>query len=536
MVKGKYANTIRDIMNVGLNLINEWSKREGLRINPSKTIIVPFTRKRNLETFKGLKVGSTCVEISDSVKYLGLILDKRWTWNPHINNIIRKAKGSLITCRRCVGSSWGLKPQIGQWLYVSVIRPRITYGALVWWGKAQQSTVATKLASLQRLACLITTGAFKSTPTAALEILLRLPPLDLYLKAEATLAAYRLINTDNWKKGNHGYGHTLIQNDVESNSVLAMRSDLMITEYCFDHSFEIQIGTRQDWSSKQIPKRLQNHLIWFTDGSRDGTHSGAGVYSTSPRTELSFSLGRYTTVFQAEIYAIQACAQKSLEKGYKDKNLLILSDSQAALKALDSHQYNSKLVWDCLQTLQTLSQRNSVVLGWVPGHQGIEGNERADQLAKRGVTTLHYGPEPFCGISKLQARTEVMEKTRKEHHKRWNSSGQSLCKHIVRESNDTFTRSLLHLSRSRIRRAVGLITGHGHFKKHLRTVGIIHGDISCRLCGQQEETAKHLLLECEALGRTRHQVFGTSVLDKLKDPIPGKGVIELIKSKELEFL
>jgi len=33
----------------------------------------------------------------------------------------------------------------------------------------------------------------------------------------------------------------------------------------------------------------------------------AGVFGQSVRRRLSFSLGRYTTVFHAEIYAILAC-------------------------------------------------------------------------------------------------------------------------------------------------------------------------------------------------------------------------------------
>jgi hypothetical protein len=40
--------------------------------------------------------------------------------------------------------------------------------------------------------CLAITGAKKSTPTAAMEVLLNLTPLDLMIMAEAKLVLYRL--------------------------------------------------------------------------------------------------------------------------------------------------------------------------------------------------------------------------------------------------------------------------------------------------------------------------------------------------------
>jgi hypothetical protein len=43
------------------------------------------------------------------------------------------------------------------------------------------------------MACLAITGAMKSTPTAAMQVLLNLTPLDLLIMAEARMALYRLL-------------------------------------------------------------------------------------------------------------------------------------------------------------------------------------------------------------------------------------------------------------------------------------------------------------------------------------------------------
>jgi ribonuclease HI len=117
------------------------------------------------------------------------------------------------------------------------------------------------------------------------------------------------------------------------------------------------------------------------------------VYCYGTGRKLGFSLGQYTTVFQAEVYAIKSCAVENL-----DRNIYILSDSQAAIKALYKHQITSKLVWDCRQSLMQLARHNRVQLIWVPGHEVIVGNEMADQLARMGSEHPFIGPEPACGI------------------------------------------------------------------------------------------------------------------------------------------
>jgi ribonuclease HI len=84
-------------------------------------------------------------------------------------------------------------------------------------------------------------------------------------------------------------------------------------------------------------------------------------------------------VFRVYIYAIKACMVGNIEKGYTGRSICILSDSQAAVQALDSFQINSKLVWDCHQCMVKLAEHNRIQLVWVPGHVGFDGSEMADQ-------------------------------------------------------------------------------------------------------------------------------------------------------------
>jgi hypothetical protein len=144
--------------------------------------------------------------------------------------------------------------------------------------------------------------------------------------------------------------------DIEKEPILQIGSDKMIRRHVCDKPFMIRFPDRSAWKKWFQPDR-KGGLIWYTDGpppqkKREGGEStGAGVYCHGTRRKLSFSLGQYTTVFQAEVYAIKACAVENLDRDYKNRNIYILSDSQAAIKALGQHQITSKLVWDCHQSL-----------------------------------------------------------------------------------------------------------------------------------------------------------------------------------------
>jgi ribonuclease HI len=266
------------------------------------------------------------------------------------------------------------------------------------------------------MASLDITGAMKTTPTAAMEILLNLTPLDLLIQAEARMALHRLQTRKQTADPKVDAGLLPIRKIVKD-PLLEMRVDHTIPEYHYSKDFSV-IVDRDYWENEE-PEFPQEGLIWFTDGSKTNSGTGSGIFGQRRKRSLNFPLGKLATVFQTEIYAILQCAYENTRKAYKNKQILIYSDSQAVLKALSSPKVTSELVAECRDALTELARKNRVTLVWVPGHRGITGNEEADKLARQASEMPFLGPEPALGIPRCTVREAIKNWTEEQHTKAW---------------------------------------------------------------------------------------------------------------------
>jgi ribonuclease HI len=178
----------------------------------------------------------------------------------------------------------------------------------------------------------------------------------------------------------------------------------MIPRGVYDKPFTIRFPDRSEWK-EVFQHNRKGGLIRYADGSKTNKGTGAGVYCYGTGRKLSFSLEQ----FQAEVYTIKACALQIQDRNYKNRNICILSDSQAAIKAFGKYQVTSILVWDCHQSLTQLARHNRVQPIWVPDREGTVGNETTDQLARTGSDHPFTGPERACGISNGVARKAVRD-------------------------------------------------------------------------------------------------------------------------------
>jgi ribonuclease HI len=216
-----------------------------------------------------------------------------------------------------------------------------------------------------------------------------------------------------------------------------------------------------------------------------------------PNRSFSFPLGKFATVFQTEIYAILQCVCENIRRTYKNKRILIFSDSQAALKALSSPKVTSGLVSECLDALSALASLNEVTLACVPGHRGISGNEEADKLARQASAVPLLGPETALGITKCSVREAIKNWTEVQHHRTCKDlpglrHGKIFIGRPVKKRAD----DLLQLSRHQLKMVTAIYTGHAPVRGHLYTVGLFDGDPIYRFCGTETETAQHIICCC----------------------------------------
>ena len=75
LAAGKFPNTVSGLMQWALSTVEIWCNEVGLSVNPDKTGLIAFTRKKKLQGFFEPQLFGVKLRLSRSVKYVGVILD-----------------------------------------------------------------------------------------------------------------------------------------------------------------------------------------------------------------------------------------------------------------------------------------------------------------------------------------------------------------------------------------------------------------------------------------------------------------------------
>ena len=511
MVKGRHLGTMCDLLNNAFSKVEKWCVKGGLFVSPEKSKLILFSNKRKPKLPRLPVLFKEPIQLSTEVKYLGIILDPKLNWHKHLNMKINKANNILWQCRRAMAPTWGLGPKQMKWIYTAIVRPTLTYCCILWHAYCDVENNRKTLEKINRTACCLITGCMKSTPTAALEVLLDMDPLSMFVKKMALSSCYRHQNSN--------FSSKFLCNDLKNqvsnvtNNLANMPSEITLCKRIFVKRFSVCIPSREN--SINAHKNLEQCVNCYTDGARNDYGVGAGVvifHGDKLMEELAIPLDECSTIFQAELVAVIQAAHLMLT--YSQKRIKIFSDSQAVLLALDRYEFKSKLVIECVELLNELGKVNVCGLEWVPGHSGIVGNENADLQANKGSVLDFVGPKPAIPLALSVIKLHLNEFIINERNNKWiNNEKYRQTKMFFPEVDINKSNQLLNLDRKKLKLMVALITGHCILRKHLSIMGL-SDEPTCPKCGQEDDTPLHFFSTCCNYNDIRLSILGNSQLSK----------------------
>ena len=480
------------------------------------------------------------LEKEENHVYLGVNLDARLSKNDFMKELKNAAVKRLNLVKRLAGTTWGTEKRTLRQLYIGYIRAKLDYCSPI-------QTVANKSALQEinkvhnqglRLIC----GAMRSTPTAACEIDANIEPLDIrrnrslveaverYHRAEPMHPNRQLV--ENWKPNRRLQQQSPLDISNHLSNVYNLSTDRKeesrsssIIPWQNVYVADIKTSLLDDKINKNSPaavlKTSTNETIdsypktaiqAFTDGSafKATVIAGFGVHLKFPdrsSQNLSEPCGNICSNYTAEIKAMTSAVEfvhQLFETGKEEPtDLVIFSDSQSALEALENQQSRNVDILRLAQSIDNLhkSYKVNIMLQWVPGHSDITGNEIADKLAKQGASK----EQPNIPVDQETTKQILRNISKEEWYNRWalGTTGRAVFREMSRPKSNDNINFLNRLDQYTI---FHLRTGHGKTNAHLNRIDPAHPPL-CRNCTHPYETTKHILFECPRLVNERRELL-----------------------------
>lgn len=444
----------------------------GLPFSPEKTEVQHFSRQRKRPIPTVTLPGAGEIKPSPYTRWLGILLDTKLTFRPHINWVFSRGKQLALHLRRLSNTQRGCPVASMRAAVVQCVIPTALYGVEVFYTGQGQKGVIDSLRSLLRLAALAILPVYRTTPTPALLREADLPHPEALLNGALQKAAVRYASLDARhpiaKVANNMYDTRLtrILQRIPTPAPERGRVELPLPP------LRMLPTTRNEAAYAPAPLRI----TVYSDGSRIDQGAGYGFavyYGPTLITQGHGSAGPRTEVYDAEIMgAVEGLrAAVNLSCTSYSTGLVILLDnlSAASLLADKRPAPHRRELTELFQQLTTQwdsspyilnAPRTPVEVRWVPGHSGIAGNEIADELAKKGAALdgSHILPSP--SYLKREAKQQTGAATRAAYTRDAPQTYQDL--NIQPHTRSSRARE--HgLPRWVLGRLIAARTGHGDF-------------------------------------------------------------------------
>ena len=480
MVRGPSHPAVLNTAQEGLQIIEDWCKKQKLEVSKEKSMLMPMFSRKKDTYLSHPTVKKWDPKVVTKMKYLGTIIDSKLDWYPHtlhLENKILHIRNNLV---RCSKATWGLQFHHLMTIYHHAILPAITHASVAWFNLASRRA-RHKLLQIQRSFLIFSTKAYRTVSSISLQVIAGVMPIDQEI----------LLNND---QINISTGKP-INAVIPTLRLAEIKSKPMNFHPKYNH---IVIDT-----SGSLGK---SDFQLFTDGSKTEHHVGAGMVVMKNSKEIHSEirrLGPDSSVFQAELIGINLAVDWISHQLKENTTYSIHVDSKAALLAIANKRTYHPLAVEARNNIINLKRTNPINLHWVKSHAGTHGNERADHLAK--IDASLKSTFDYKGISFTRCKQLLTEHYRKIWNLTYTNSEHGL--HTKTFIPNVHHRLSLSLGPNHI--TSQFLTNHGRFRSYLYKMNKSPSPL-CSCPEKPPQTALHLMMECSQFSNIRPKVLQTT--------------------------
>lgn len=389
-----------------IRTLQQWGISNAVTFDPDKTEIMHFIGKRKhlLHNLPSVRHGEQEIRCDEAMRWLGVWFDPQLKFARHLKERAAIAKRTVQHLRGFCSTITGPTARAVRQAVIACVIPKLLYGAEAWLpgptydinprrppGKRLIKSVANKIQVILNHACRAIVPAWRTTRCTNLWREASIPPIQhlLYSLQKRTAARYRTLD----KK--HPIA-TRSRQTATRRSSTRLQDTLALARPIRQHGLQdpnpkplqVHISNKtKEQAAKEFLEWYNSHdgIVVFSDGSKDEQHRvGCGAAIFDQGAEISHL---YDSLTDAEVYDAEAIAAlRGLRKATRlneNKSITVCLDNTAVLRTLAGRPAKSSIAtFKAIRRLAT----NRVSFRWVPGHTGIFGNERSDELAKLGCS------------------------------------------------------------------------------------------------------------------------------------------------------
>ena len=521
--------------------INAWGQEHKIYFAPEKVELIHLTRQRGLyappvvvDDVLTINPVAPTGDNQAALRWLGVWFDRKLTFKRHVAERVAKARKVAQHIRGLAKTTCGPPADSLRKAVVTCVLPSLLYGAEAWYGgrtkppsinradctKEVSARMGWHISALDKTLAIAARGvlpAWRTTPTAALFREAGLPSATVALEEAKLRHALRLRTVDE----NHplaprtrvppigrGRGAGNLQRPRTKVQRLAQllpevpRPILAPPHYspgCRTDPTEGQGKAKAAAAFKKWWEQLPPYEVTiFTDGSEQYVEGakrityGYAVYQGGSQTATGRgSLHPCSHVFDGEAVG----AWRGLAHALRDqphRRVWLCIDSTSVIWCLRGAASPSSQ-WAFLRCHEAL-ENFDVRVKWCPGHQGIQGNEEADRLAKEEAKDPH---EPYEEASQptISGIRSIARGTLHAVQGKWWTEKSPKLSQWYRQWELPYhpqdTPAELKLPRPVLARLLAIRTKHGDFAWYHRKFNHQDANLSCS-CGS-DKTPEHLV-------------------------------------------